>query len=135
MLLTLRADLKDINYTYYEMKHLLLFFCVILLDVAGCSPHDEEKFLNVSISEVFLDSEKGSSATFKVYSNTDWIISCDQGWVIVNPSSGGGDKEISVIALSSNDGPYVDMRYCTVTVSEKGGPIFKTIKVYQKALH
>lgn len=112
------------------MKYLLFAFTAILLDMASCgSRHDNDDELNVSSTRVILESQKGASCHFFVFSNLDWnIISTDGGWLNVSPRSGKNDAKIVVTALSSNESPYE--RSCTIIIS--GGPTEREVIVIQK---
>lgn len=88
------------------MKHLLVVFAVVLLDVVGCGSrhHEESPYLNVSTERIVLENQQGSSAVFEVYSNSKWtIVNNCASWLAVSPMSGKGDAKIVVTALSSNE--------------------------------
>jgi len=86
--------------------------------------------LELSASEVTLNSTPGSSATINLHSSVEWTVSSDQSWISVNPTSGTGNQTItftaegnatlnSRTALVKVEAPDIPLH--TVTVKQMGG--------------
>ncbi len=69
-----------------------------------------------------------SSINFNVTSNLDWSISDDVDWLTLNTSNGSNSATISATVLENNSGSE---RIATITISENGGGLSKTINVTQ----
>ena len=119
------------------MKNLLLIISMILLDVVGCGPRNEEKedYLNVSPNEVVLENYAGESGAFSVSTSLfSWTVktdfASDEKWleVKINKDSKDRDGEIIVTALSRNKYP-ID-RICFLNIS--AGGIERKVVVTQK---
>ena len=98
------------------MKQLLLIFAMILLDAMACSRHHDEDSIEVSTTQILLDSQVGASASFDVLSNGNWKISIDNPWIRVEPMSGSGDKKITVTAQSFSEGWQEVSRFCKISI-------------------
>lgn len=86
------------------------------------------KILRVSETNLDLDWQSGSSNTFDITSNTNWSVSSNQSWCVVDKSSGKGKSTISIHANSDNLG--MDARVATLTISGQGAGN-QSIKVTQ----
>ncbi len=75
---------------------------------------------------------ESESVSIGVYSNTDWTVSSSESWCKVSPTSGDGDKEITV-SVSKNAGLSARSaeimvrtgdaaKMIPITVSQKGAP-------------
>jgi hypothetical protein len=83
-----------------------------------------EDFLNIiempgfKLSSTTLDlSDKATSVSINLSSNIDWLISSDQAWLTVSPSSGSGKNSIM---LTTEANISSATRTATVTVSAAG---------------
>jgi len=83
--------------------------------------------LAVNTTELNIGPAAGSTATFNVTSNTDWIINTGQSWLSAVPASGTGNEMITLTAQANN---LPNNRTATVTVSGLGAPT-QTIQVAQ----
>ncbi|HNZ71559.1 MAG TPA: BACON domain-containing carbohydrate-binding protein, partial [Prolixibacteraceae bacterium] len=85
--------------------------------------------LDVSSSNLTIESTNGSTTNFSVTSNTSWNASSDQSWLSLNPPSGNGN--LTVVATAE----------ANLTTSSRSGTIFlsapgttsKSISVTQAA--
>ena len=73
--------------------------------------------LSVSTSSI---SVQGTSATFDVVSNTDWVVTASESWVTVTPAEGSGNKTVSVKMVQLEEGAAD--RTATITVAAKNYP-------------
>jgi hypothetical protein len=73
--------------------------------------------LSVSPAILGVTATNGSSAKFKVTSNTNWSTSSNQSWLSVLPASGASTDSVTVTATSN---PLTTIRMATVTVSAIG---------------
>jgi hypothetical protein len=73
--------------------------------------------LSVSISSV---SVQGTSATFDVVSNTDWVVTASEEWVTVSPAEGSGNKTVTVKMAQLEEGAA--NRTATISVAAKNYP-------------
>ncbi len=73
--------------------------------------------LSVSTSSLQLT---GTSASFDVTSNTDWVVTPSESWITVSPASGTGDSKVTVIAASLEAGAA--NRTATINVTAANYP-------------
>lgn len=73
--------------------------------------------LSVSTSSV---SVQGTSATFDVISNTDWVVTASESWVTVSPAEGSGNKTVTVKMVQLEEGAAD--RTATINVAAKNYP-------------
>lgn len=73
--------------------------------------------LSVSTSSV---SVQGTSATFDVISNTDWVVTASESWVTVSPAEGSGNKTVTVKMVQLEEGAA--NRTATISVAAKNYP-------------
>ena len=73
--------------------------------------------LSVSTSSV---SVQGTSATFDVVSNTDWVVTASEEWVTVSPAEGSGNKTVTVKMAQLEEGAA--NRTATISVAAKNYP-------------
>lgn len=57
---------------------------------------------SVSTDTVYLQDYQGSKAIFTILSNQTWSVAENTSWLILNPLSGNGLKDIDLIAASRN---------------------------------
>jgi len=86
-------------------------------------------FLTVSTSAITLNSSMEATGNFEIISNTNWELNSDQPWLILSPSTGTGNKTISLTASAN---PLNIERQSIVTVNCPGMDS-QTITVTQKA--
>lgn len=85
-------------------------------------------FLSVSPASLTLGSGSGSNGQFAVSSNVSWSVSADANWLIVSPTTGSNNGNVTVTATSSNPST-TNSRSATVTVT--GGATQGTVTVSQ----
>ena len=73
--------------------------------------------LSVSTSSV---SVQGTSATFDVVSNTDWVVTASEEWVTVSPAEGSGNKTVRINLAQLEEGAA--NRTATISVAAKNYP-------------
>ena len=73
--------------------------------------------LEVSVSSLQLT---GTSASFDVTSNTDWVATPSESWITVSPAAGTGSGKVTVIAAALEAGAA--NRTASITVSAKNYP-------------
>lgn len=73
--------------------------------------------LEVSVSSLQLT---GTSASFDVTSNTDWVVTPSEAWISVSPAAGTGSGKVTVIASALEAGAAD--RTASITVSAKNYP-------------
>ena len=73
--------------------------------------------LEVSVSSLQLT---GTSASFDVTSNTDWVVTPSESWITVSPAAGTGSGKVTVIAAALEAGAAD--RTASITVSAKNYP-------------
>ena len=73
--------------------------------------------LSVSTSSISIE---GTSASFDVVSNTDWIVTSSETWVTVTPEEGVGNKTVTVKMVQLEEGAA--NRTATINVSAKNYP-------------
>ncbi len=73
--------------------------------------------LDVSVSSLQLT---GTSASFDVTSNTDWVVTPSEAWISVSPAAGAGSGKVTVIASALEAGAA--NRTASITVSAKNYP-------------
>jgi len=73
--------------------------------------------LTVSTSELLIGSQKNSSKTFDIVSNTDWNVSSDQTWLVPSKLSGSGNESI---ILTAQENSNLTTRTATITIAGQG---------------
>jgi hypothetical protein len=73
--------------------------------------------LEVSVSSLQLT---GTSASFDITSNTDWVVTPSESWITVSPAAGTGSGKVTVIAAALEAGAA--NRTASITVSAKNYP-------------
>lgn len=73
--------------------------------------------LEVSVSSLQLT---GTSASFEITSNTDWVVTPSESWITVSPAAGTGSGKVTVIAAALEAGAA--NRTASITVSAKNYP-------------
>ena len=73
--------------------------------------------LEVSVSSLQLT---GTSASFDITSNTDWVVTPSEAWISVSPAAGTGSGKVTVIASALEAGAAD--RTASITVSAKNYP-------------
>jgi len=90
---------------------------------------EEDKFIDVTPSQVNVAAAAGSSSSFAISSNVEWTLSSDQNWLTPSPLSGTGNKTINLIA---NKNTTISSRTATISIASQGLPT-KTVTVTQDA--
>jgi hypothetical protein len=98
---------------------------IVTLTQIGVEPN-----LAVSVNTLSLASAANSAKTFDITSNTNWIASSNQSWLILSSSSGSGNAAITLTATAN---PTTAPRTATLTVSGTGVTA-QTITVTQDGL-
>jgi photosystem II stability/assembly factor-like uncharacterized protein len=70
--------------------------------------------LKVYAKTLTIGAQSNSSQTFELFSNTNWTITINQGWLTASNDIGSGNKTITLTAASN---PTAAPRTATVTVS------------------
>lgn len=74
-------------------------------------------YLNISQTTLSLGYQEGSTNTFNITSNVNWIASSSESWLTLNPTSGSGD---GTITLTAQKNPDTSTRTATISVSGTG---------------
>jgi hypothetical protein len=90
----------------------------------------EAIFINVSVSELSIDSTGVNTATFDITSNTSWTVVSSESWLTVNADSGAYDASL---ALTAEANLTNGIRTAVITVSAEGVDD-KMITVTQSAI-
>jgi len=85
--------------------------------------------LSVSVNELQLNRNEGSSGSIEITSNTSWNAASNQTWLTVSPTSGTGNGTLTFTASAN---PSTITRTATVIVSATG-VASQTITVTQAA--
>lgn len=118
------------------MKSLLFAFAVIIMDAMGCgrSSSHYNKELNVYPEKLTLENMKGAYGVISVSFDSRWNTGVsykgNEKWLEILPTSGYGDANIRITALSSNESNYE--RSCTLYVTDIDQHQQKMIIVTQK---
>lgn len=115
---------KNFFYWLIVPSLVLMSFCVV-----SCSDDDAAAELNVDVQQLLFSAE-GQSQTFRITSNTDWVIVGNTGWLTVNPAMGSGNQSIVVTA---SENTTVSPRTCQLSVTTASGEINRMITVEQSA--
>ena len=116
---------KNFFYWLIVPSLVLMSFCVV-----SCSDDDDAAAeLNVDVQQLLFSAE-GQSQTFRITSNTDWVIVGNTGWLTVNPAMGSGNQSIVVTA---SENTTVSPRTCQLSVTTASGEINRMITVEQSA--
>ncbi|MBN2864173.1 MAG: BACON domain-containing protein [Bacteroidales bacterium] len=88
--------------------------------------HLDITILSASVSTITISSKAGSSATFTISSNKDWVIICPEEWLKVDAgsSSGTGSVTLTPEANTENSG-----RSAVLSIKTKGRE--QTVTVHQ----
>lgn len=91
--------------------------------------------LSLSSSQLTLLSDKNSTATFSVNSNTRWTVSfdnpSDSEWLLLSSTSGSGNASIVVTALSAN----TSSKARTATVRVNASNVEEVLSITQLAAY
>lgn len=68
--------------------------------------YSQPNLLNTSTSQILIEGEQNSIATFQIKSNIAWTISSNQPWVTLSKNSGTGDDIITITANASNSNSF-----------------------------
>jgi hypothetical protein len=71
----------------------------------------------IDSNEIKLTSSATETTSVSVKSNVTWTVSCDQPWLIVNPSSGSGDNTLKIVAQEKTS---EGSRLAKITISTEG---------------
>jgi glycosidase len=100
----------------------------ITIDNIILREHIELK-LDVSANSLIIEAAANSQNTFNITSNTNWLITCDQPWLMINSDKGSNNATITLTALEN---PTTATRTATITVTGTGVTA-QTIRVIQDA--
>lgn len=70
-----------------------------------------------SVSALNISSSAGSHGSFTIISSRDWAIESSADWLTINPSSGSGDRNITVTAAANKENPG---RQAILTIKTSG---------------
>jgi hypothetical protein len=84
--------------------------------------------LSIMTGPLNINAEDGSSASFRVMSNTEWTLKCSEPW-LSGPGAGGNFSQVTIVAKENTGSAE---RSATVTVTVDGLPP-RIIEVTQKA--
>jgi hypothetical protein len=84
----------------------------------------------LSSNTATIASSAESTATIDITADVDWIVSCDQSWLTVNPTKGTGNQTLTFNAKANTS---VTKRVAIATVSSTGFDS-KTITISQNGL-
>ena len=113
----------------------ILLVCASCLGFTACGGSDEpEKIepqipLTVSPTDLNLASNAGATGSFSVTCEGDWVASCTDSWISINPTS--GSKVGAVIVTIDTENPGNSER--TATINVKSGNETKYVTVKQAA--
>ncbi len=89
------------------MKKIHIFFsllsCLSIQTVMTSCHKDEPVELTVSPNSLELLSDKGSSVSFSITTNSDWYISGLPDWLSLSAQSGTSNGSVTITALSTNN--------------------------------
>lgn len=91
--------------------------------------HFDITTLSPSVSVITIPPKAGSSATFKVFSNKDWVVSSPEQWLKIDSRSSSGMDSVTVTAAASNENAG---RTAILTIKTKGRE--QTVVVNQASL-
>lgn len=118
------------------MKKNYLFILLLCLPMIGflpaCGGDDDdvpEVNLTASPTSLQLLSDKGSSVSFSISTNSEWTISGCPEWLSLSAMAGSMNGSVTVTALSSNSSASERTAELTITAGEK----FTTVSVKQLA--
>lgn len=78
-----------------------------------------EPFLTVSVTDIELSSEAGSTSTLLILTNTEYSISCSAGWITYSQNT---DSDTTILTVTANTANLnTNERNTTLTVSIDGG--------------
>lgn len=92
---------------------------------SGYTDGKNEKYINVPDNLSFDLS--GSTKEIAIDSNTEWVVTASDNWIIVTPTSGSGDGTITITVA-----PNVSGRTGSITVMSTDSAITHTITIEQK---
>lgn len=72
------------------------------------------RFLSATETELFVESDSGSIASFDVNSNTIWEIHTDIEWLTISPTLGSMNRSVEISALEN---PTTNTRSANITIS------------------
>lgn len=87
-------------------------------------------FLDLSGNSFILPDVANSHCDFEVLSNTNWVITSDNDWLMLNPTEGRDNSSVTISASVNNTG---SVRTGSVVVSGNGLDA-KQISVFQRTL-
>jgi hypothetical protein len=90
----------------------------------------EDSFLSVSADSITIDSDLRSSTNFKIFSNLNWKVNCDQDWLSLSNYSG---CDSALINLKAHPNPETEQRIAKITISNERY-ISRSITVIQSAI-
>lgn len=109
--------MKKINFLLF----LVASICALAF-LSGCHK-DEPTTLTVSPNSLELLSDKGSSVSFNITSNTTWSISGLPDWISVSANSGTGNGTIIITSLSANDSAEERVADILVSAGDKSAVV------------
>jgi hypothetical protein len=89
-----------------------------------------EPTLTLSSNSIIIEGQDNSTATFQVYSNTNWSATTTETWLSITPISGTDTATISITATANET---IAERTTTITVSASDVPD-QTVSVNQNAV-
>jgi glycosidase len=110
----------------------LLSFAAILMTVPSCKKEPPKELPEIKADESTLNfAGDGGTAQLAITSSGEWVGGCDAEWIVLDPSSGDGDANVSVTvsANSSEQGRQGEILLyikdsedisCTVAVRQSG---------------
>lgn len=112
------------------IKRALLFVMTVtvIFSLSSCGS-DEPDELEVSPTSFSLPSTANAQGMFSITSNTDWMITPNQGWIHLSTTSGNGNTSVIVTA---DENKNRDNRIAILTVS--AGALQRSITVTQEGL-
>jgi hypothetical protein len=66
------------------------------------SRHFDITTLTSSVSTLTISGKAESSATFNIFSNKDWVVSCPEVWLKIDSRSSSGRDSVTVTATANN---------------------------------
>jgi len=108
----------------------VLFSALFFVFFSGCNGTEQtpEDVLELDRASFAFDT-KAANATFRIISNAEWTLSCDDTWLTYTPEADNGCQNVSV-SIPANRG--VD-RIGVITITTKNG-ISRTVKITQEGL-
>ncbi len=129
------AEAREIVFTAEANPDTITRVAIITIHTERLAPQtiivkqEPRHVVTISGTEFGIGYQEGSSAIFRITSNTKWAIQCYQPWLNADFTAGTGNAEI---VLTADANPDLAVREALVTISAEGLPV-QTITITQEA--